>query len=422
MIRCAVLWSMLTMTVTAQPLRDTETLDPGVVIASLREAYRAEPFAEEVTTRVRAAGRLRIDRIEVRGDASGESARAWLSLGDLDVAVHGGRLVAANRRDAETFVARTLDEGRLAKALGDVLPPVPAPQIELAFGDDAAFSRPLPYLREVQWTSATRQRGRVAAVDDSITVLGQGPHGEVTLLVDPATHRLRRITTDIVRDDGATAVEIELRFTALVPDDPATWLIQTAQRRELALLTDLRASPRLLRPGDAVPDPSTYTVGMEISSLLDPLRHHDHVGAKHLTMVLVLYVMPPARDDPAEIERTAKEALSAAHEIAVARRPAATILSPVAVFGLSVFDPATVRGLGERWVDPIDPANREIGVDVSPIRWTGFVRDAVMAHDPKARLVVAHVDHDLTLLGSVVIDPRSDVETIRQRVRELPWP
>ncbi len=427
MIRFAVMGlvsAMLTLAATAlaQPLRDAEELDPAVVIASLREAYQREAFAEEITARVRAAGRLRIDRIEVRGDATGESARVWLSLGDLDVAVHDGRLVAANRRDVETFVARTLGDGPLTKSLADILPPVPAPQVELALGDDATFSRPLPYLRDVQWISASRPLGRAAAIDDAITVLGQGPHGQVTLLVDPATSRLRMLKTDIVREDGATAVEIELRFTALVPGDPAAWVIDTTDRRELASLTDLRPSPPRLRPGAVVPDPSTYTAGMEISSLLDPLREHDRAGEADLTMVLVLYVMPPVNENPIEIERAAKEALLASHQAAIARLPNPTILSPIAVFGLSVFDPATVRGIGERWADPIDAAVRETGVDVAPIRWTGFVRDAVMGHDPKARLVVAHVAHDLTLLGSVVIDPQSDAEAIRQRVREMLWP
>lgn len=403
--------------VPAQPLRDAEPLDPAIIIEALREAYRAAPFAEEVTARVRVSGRLRIDRIDIRADPRPDTPRLRLTLGDLDIAVTNQRLIAANRRDAATFVARDLPEGPLSTSVAAILPPVPLPQIELAFGEDPAFANPLPYLRDIRWISASQERGRAAAIDPSFTVIGQGPLGQVTLVIDQRTSRLRALTATIARDEASPTLDIELRCQPVStppPGDHDSWTIDTTDRRELPSLTDLRPAPRRLRPGDPVPDPSTYTTTMDVGTLLAPLT--DHANEHAPTLILILYLMPRAGENPIPIETAARHALHAAHDAAVTRLPHTTILSPVAVFGLSVFDPEAVRALGQRWSPVIDAQEHVPGVDVLPIRWTGFARDALLAHDPRARLVIACVAHDLTLLASAVLNPEADSETIRREV------
>lgn len=397
----------------AQPLRDVEILDPPVVLEALREAYRAAPFAEEITARVRVSGRLRIDRFEIRADAKGSPPRLRFALGDLDVWVSGRRFAAVNRREPATCFVRELEAGLLPDALAGVLPPVPAPQIELAFGD-GAFSRPLPYMRDVEWYSAQREHGRAAAVTGAITLAGRTPTGSVRLTIDPVTNRLRTLTASLTRDEQSPVLDIELRFQPLPAGDPETWAIDVTGRREAPSLTDLRPLPKRLTAGDPVPDVTTYTTDLEAGSLLDSLAS----GGPNLELVLVLYRVE--RTEPlSAAESAARHAFVVAHNTSAGQVRRPRVLGAVAVFPLMIFEPDTLTKLEARWGETISSLNHAPQVRITPIRWTPAMREALASHDPAARVVISRIAPDGALLASISLDVDADEAARAAEVHSL---
>ncbi|MEZ6233531.1 MAG: hypothetical protein R3B68_05020 [Phycisphaerales bacterium] len=184
-------------------------------LAAMRETYRTSRIAERFTIEVAAQhgvadaseGGLLID---LKATAPGTPERAGspppgapaeaplhldLVLGPLRCTAIGTRLIVTHAADAERYTDRLFDEPS-QRALFDLLPAVPLPQLAVALappaGDTLDLSPLLPPLR----------LDVLASTAETITLSGSLAPGGATLVLDAATHRLQRFEATIPAASG----------------------------------------------------------------------------------------------------------------------------------------------------------------------------------------------------------------------------
>lgn len=256
-----------------------EPVDPGVILASLRNALSTKgPLAERVRVTIKPLGKpARSDEYLLKldpgrpaaeppaGDAPSETdappperraeraAAIWLELGDLRIHAARGSLVAVHTGDMTACYAVDFGGTLRADTLRKLLPPIPAPLIALALPDPDADAPNVstgltPYTPRITWTAAeaTGVAGAeivtMTGVRDPFAGERPGPDDtRVSMIIDATTSRPTRFTA--VLPDAA---ELRLDISPTVPGNPATWPIRTDHRARVASLTDLRE-----RRGDA---------------------------------------------------------------------------------------------------------------------------------------------------------------------------
>jgi len=261
----------------AQAEDESEELAPEIALLELRESYRARPIAERVhVTLTDTNGRAWGQRLLVRLDASDATRpRAVLDLGRLQVVVDSD-LLSVTHEDNPRSVWRTrIEEPPTTGLLARVVGPVPAPQLELAFGSGGGKAL-LPHVSDVAWDSAAEEIDGGRPV---VRLRGRSSRGGATLEIDPRVWRLRSMAVSF-EDRGEPAL-LELRVEGTPVGDPETWPggtadASTAGRREVASLADLLAEVAPLGPGEPAPEISLLspTPAMSRWRLSEALENH----------------------------------------------------------------------------------------------------------------------------------------------------
>lgn len=237
-----------------QPRTGADTvraIDPGIVLGEVAGAYGAGPWAERVTVTLRHPGKpardadliVRYDPGSGKVAAGGESAARpealAVEMGVLRLFASGGALMVTMTENAETVYRAEFPAGAsLTPALvAGLVRPLPLVQLALvrAGGEADRLELP-PYLAGVRWRDAEmnpkedhpayRMRGRAAGVE-----------GEYEMVVDAATGRLRRAAGPLRGDGQATW---EMSCVPVPVGDRARWVVETADRRRVATLAELR--------------------------------------------------------------------------------------------------------------------------------------------------------------------------------------
>lgn len=233
----------------AQPIE----LDPALVLQELYAAYRAGPVADEVLVTIRAGGQERQETIRVSLQARRiqppTEPRFLLDLGRLRLSAIPGLAVAAQPSDSTTCVAWPFEGDPTPDDLARVLPPLPLPQLAIAFGRDDALASPTPYTPGVTWTSASATD---AGAHPTSTLVGHSAAGPITMTMDARTGRLRELVAELASDPQPVTIELACR--AIDPGDPGAWPIDPAGRERLASLADLGRPRPLITPGRPIPD------------------------------------------------------------------------------------------------------------------------------------------------------------------------
>lgn len=399
----SALWCLAGALLAGQP--QPEHLPVEVVLAAIHDAYRSAPRAEEVLLKAKdPAGRGRTERYRVFVDAS--SSRARLELGPLTVALTDGRLVAAHA-DSESRLVVDSPGSPPQDLLATHLPPVPAPQVDLAFGS-GAFSSPTPYSPGVSWHSALAAapyRGAPVVV----TLRGGWDGGDAQAVIDPHRDLLRELTLWI-GGENAPSLTLEMRFTPLHPGDPADWEPRTDGRRLVASLQELEPLAQPVRPGEPAPALAMLSADLAPWSLPDEVK--SLAEAPGAGLALVFY-----RDRGGEPEGDANEraAKSAVEALEHPTSPAPDLPEGFVVRFACVLEPGAraterIRIAAERW--------RTWSPDSPALLWTSSPRHTIDRFDASAAVLIVVADAGGLVRAVVRVDPaRAEAGAIAERVR-----
>ncbi len=391
----ALLLSLLAAPCCAQP---ADTID------ALRRAYRDEPIAERVTIAHTVARRTVFDELIVRVFRTPEQRHARIELPTLTISARGDasrtRIVAVHPANDAVALVREFDEPLSWRLLARVFPPIPAPQLALAFDETG----PLPPSRVDRFeeeAGAVRLTGRHA--------------GERASLVPAPTGRLASMR---VKSD---AFDLRLRIEPVEPGDPQQWGIDTDGRR---IVTD----PRALRPA-----PAPFPVAEEfpiaefqdarfalwpIDLALAPDESLRRVEERYL--VLVFFRLPDALPERSRVLTRVDAAIDAAQGAAddLARRSRTdgglgprralvrTLVRPVACLEVPQARRAAIHELARRW---------RLDTGGSALLWTLSPAGTIDRLAFGAEVAIAIIDEQRRLVRVLV--PNDD-DSLADRVRE----
>lgn len=395
--------------------------DLAGVVRAMLAPFRSGPSASEVVVRAFAAdGRERVSRVEVRTDpgdpASERPARVVLRLGrSLHVEASEGVLRAISPRNPDAAFEGAIPQPLTPAAIETLLPAVPVPHVAWALAAPTVIEGvpvvlDVPPLGEVMLDRLARDPAR-----GEIVLHGRNAGGVVEIGVDAESGRFRRLLGMV----HATGVAIEVAARDVSPD--GRWEVETAGRRLVASLADLRPAPAEIPVGAKAvglglmgPDLAPWSVVDALHAMaLDPLE----AGRGPVLAALVLYrADDPAMEDGALAAvaalRGLKRVLDRARLAGEDRTPR-LMVRPVGVFELDQFRPAEVRSLTQRW--------ETVGVGVS---WSTSGRALLDRFERGAGGVVILVDDEQTLRGVTSFAPGAlaadaAVDEVRAALRDL---
>lgn len=390
----------------------TPEISPAAAIGLLVDAYHRGPVADRLQIRVipksgserRATALLRLDR----GDAAGFRPRQMrLELGSLLVHADHAMLLAISRLESRSCFETELAGGLNPEQLAGVMPPLPLPQLEVAFGDDAKLQRPLLYVRDVSWNGI---ESKSLAGKPMYLVKGTSRTGDVTITLDQVTGRLRQFTADITAAGSEGQMRLEVTSTPIDAGDPQTWTLNSADRERVAAL-DLLGP----RAGD-------LTVGQRFPALpildatLAPFTPADVFSLANPPGALVLVAFRPSTDtDEARlILADAKAGIASLQGLgmATAKGVAPLAIRPLAVLEGEEFAVERLAAWTARW-DHVD--QKQLGQKFGSMLSTSSSGISLDRFGPGLAAALIIIGADQRVLGVVPLDGRADDEGVIRR-------
>jgi len=385
----------------------TPAPDPSIddALGRLADRYRRQPQSQSCRIRViDAAGRERASRIGVLTVPAGEGrpARVALQFGRaLHVEVIDRSLRAISPGNALLVFETTLDAAVSPGAFMSLLPPIPIPHVDLAFGGPFKGEGEHLGTWNVKPFGSVRFETLERDAQAGETVFrGSSPGGSVLISVDNLTGLLRRLEGNVGSPNTPLRIEIVCR-----PADPSTaWTIDPAGRQAVRSLTELRPSPAETGIGMAVaglglmtPDLNPWSVP---DAIADQAAQPADAGQGPMLAAIVLYrhSSPEAEDAALHavgIIRGLKKNLDRRRLGGDARTPR-MLLRAAAVFEPAEFQPAAARELADVWA-----VASELAV------WTSAGQRVIDRFAQGANAVAILLNQDMTLLAAVEIDGRA---------------
>jgi len=366
-----------------------------------RDAYRAGPVADRVVVAFTDdRGNRATERFIVRVDATLDSPIVALELGRLHVSATQGVLLAVHDDEATTFFEAPIADPVTPEALARVLPPLPVPQLELAFADEPSIRT--AYTPEITWTEA---RLHEAARPPVITLGGGGAHGSVAARIDATTGRLRQVEAPL----GPNATTMTLDIAPVEPGDPASWIVDRGMRRPVEHLGRLTRPPRDLVPGDAAPDIRALVLPSDSWSL------HDALGAPSPhPIALVTFRAMPSGSHADQIARDVEMARDVVLDAFAALERADWALHGVAVVDLARIDLDRIAALESLWSAGVEAPGL-----AARLPWTSDATRAINAFDAEADALLVLVAPDTRIVAIHRLDGLSEVpDRVALEIRE----
>lgn len=260
------LWAAIWTALWAAPGARAQEVDSGAADEPTIAPAQAEPAGSlEVSAQLWAviaryrfgatADRVRVTLAQPSGRSDmlslvircvpGAAGLARIELGDVVLGATHGRLTAVHEEDPTTYAVVATGAGlNPADVLRVLLPPLPIPQLSLAF--DPGDVDWCPLVRGVRWESAVRigQGG-----ESGIRLSGSSEAGPASL--ELIAGRVRRFEAIL---DAATGASIIVEAEPVEPGNPDAWALDTAGRRRVDSLADLRPLGPPLTPGERWPE------------------------------------------------------------------------------------------------------------------------------------------------------------------------
>ncbi len=266
--------------------------------------YRFAATADEVrVTLAHPSGRSDTHSLVVRC-IPGPAGLARVELGEVIAVASRARLAAVHEHDPTTYAeAGASDPGATpADVLRELLPPLPIPQLSLAF--DAGDVDWCPLVERLRWESAERierdgERG--------IRLTGRSASGPASLVL--AAGRVRRFDAVI---DAGLGLRLIVECEPIDPGDPGAWGLDTSGRRRLDRLALLRPLGPALAVGARWPGAQATPVDSREAGEWPPLTGAERPESRFPLRAAWLF----RADEPAtEIEDLAVRTLGALVEL-----------------------------------------------------------------------------------------------------------
>lgn len=210
------------------------------VFGNVRNAYRAGPVSDRIAVVASRRGELRVQ--------FGPDGSLAMWMGPLRVSATGGVLTIVSDQNPARCVQRSYGQGMLLDELRRALPPLDLPQLHLALGEASPESVMGDRVGAVQWSDGVRG---VTDAGEVIVLAGAGETAGVTVEVDAATWRLRRVEVSPYATPQATA---EFLSSPIEPEPPSVWRIDCAGRTVVADLAALASTPAPIELGAQAPE------------------------------------------------------------------------------------------------------------------------------------------------------------------------
>lgn len=384
----------------------TREADPQVAAAldALRTAYALRAITERESVTLRPLqGTPRTSRLSLlidRGDGSLlHPPRVVLKLGvQLQVEAVGEHLRAINLQNKQLMYETTLEGPPSPETMAKVIPALPLPQLAWALSPDAPAdpgTLRVDPLGTVKWLRADTH-----PADHETVLQGVSPRGPMELTIDTRTGRLIRLLA-AMSDDGA---RIEIRTEPA--DSPAApgWAIDPAGRTPVNAISDLREAPADAQLGARAPGLGLMTPTLAAwdlaASLREMLAGPTQAGNGPTYIALVLFNASRGQDAASDAALEATAAVNAIKKDLDHRRQQGSaslirlMVRPVAVLELTDVRPDRIKDLASLW----EKAGESL-------LWTSGGQSLLDRFSPQSSVVVALVDPDQILAGTLVVDP-----------------
>jgi hypothetical protein len=399
--------------------------EPSVFLDAVREAYRAGPIGEHITVRAKdATGRRTTGRLRLllNVDPIGDASVVRIEFDPLSVWWGGGVLTAISQRDETTFYEASLPGQPDLATISSALRPVPLPQLELAFSDDASLSLPTPYTPGSVWTSATMGTSSLDS-REVVVIEGDSAGRTVSFTIDPRTDRLLTLHAQIGDVSEPDAVVIDLEFRPFEPPPVETWAIDISRRHRVDQLVDLLPRRGPVHVGDLSPQIELLdeaTIPWRLGRALDTMAAT--ANPPH-ALALVLFRHNADEQTQEDFVVSAQRAIQAI-DVVLARpsNPAADAQTVVpgttfpwriatksgVVFRLGDYAPVIYQQLVARWADDTTRGG--------PLLWDHSASRSIDWFERNAGAVLVLVGLDRNVLLIEPLDTNTDPNDLAQRM------
>lgn len=227
-----------------------------------------------------------------------------LELGQYQLFARPTEATIAHARNATTYYRQPMEGAITTRALGDVVPPVPLPQLDLAQGPTNIAGEGLctsfwPYAEGINWTGVEVD----PRVPSRRTLRGEfadSGGGTVTLLLSGV--RLRMLTIE----RRSPRVSITLACTPVASCEPEKSVIDVSSRTRVESLLDLKARGGWTHVGEDLPPISISPAGggdWLLDDLLESPAEAVIVGVPRAEHAVLVFTRVPA---PGEVSALAR--------------------------------------------------------------------------------------------------------------------
>lgn len=322
-------------------------------LALLHKAYRDGPVTDRVVIKaINADGREKRVQAVVYADrglipkagepaAKARPAQARVDLVQLQIHVKDKVLTALNVFDRTTYF-RAEGAEDIPAALAAHFPPIPLPQIQLAFAEEATLAAPTPLTVGTTWSGveAATEFGRPMLV-----LKGQSGKGPVAVTFDRQSGRVRKLTAEFTGAAGSGVARLELTSSPGDSGDAKNWVLPVDGRTRVdspALLVPPRSG---LGPGSSIKHASLMTAGL---GPVAPETLFGKAGDPAAPATAVLVVFRTEALSGGFSEKDLEAALAAARSAAGDAKGGRVVVVAVGILGKTEMDPEKIDAAAAR--------------------------------------------------------------------------
>jgi len=155
--------------------KEADLISAEKAFARLRQAHRSETIAERVWLEVESGGATQRSEATLRVS---RDRGALLELGALRILAKQGVIQATHMRNGVVYYEQRINDASVWEMMRSALPPVPLPQLALAFSEDPEAANPTPMTPGVTWTDVhvpPEEEGQ----SDRVRLIGEFDRGEI---------------------------------------------------------------------------------------------------------------------------------------------------------------------------------------------------------------------------------------------------
>lgn len=380
-----------------EPGSTAKAADPVAAAEDVARAYRGGALGERVSIRVTTSAGTS-DRQSVllhmsakEGDATGH--RLHLDLSRLELWFDGQQCTLTTRTDPTTYFRVDIAQPPTFDALFREVRPIPLPQVAWGLGDPS--TRPLgAMLGDVTWNSV-----RVSGPGAS-ELVGKAASGEVKIVFDSATKRMRSFTAKLPRD-----IVLELSCSPANGAAWTNWSPSLTGRTRVESLAKLQSPAPTATVGQRLPSIAYITTGYEGWVL---------PSASDAAPVFVVFVRSGASGEASPaLRKKALALIEAARAKSDKGTPARVVL--VGVLAQGSTQPEELAKNATAWIETMGDS------PLSPV-WTTAEWSLIAGGHVDAEVLMHVVGGERKLLGTISCDGECEAGEVGRRLREALLP